>query len=422
MGYSQTNTTWSAPEGVQSLGEYWLTWQARQPGGLSLYAGTDGRHTAVIRATTARDASVIRREALALARFDHPCLPSLLDADLGARNSWAAATGALTRLRQGAPTLRTLAQGLRLHESFGTDLILVLGQRLASALDHSHHAGVVHGHLSADRVLLTLDGPLLVGWHRSRISDPGAAPAPDRTGADVRALAALLGLLGARTDWHPTGGEHFAPLLTGDDDTRAQEVGHELAEEITDPCLSSVLRPFLTLPTRDRAVSAESLLAAFRDRVPRDAFLQPFSWWLPESTRVLIDGARLDLSSRAEPDPHLLRPASLPSSAEVPLVPGRELATDDEDTGVHEPGRRGRQLTKWFRLPGRPEQVPRRGLLRRRKAGARTVIRPVDSGTGHQGRLALVFGGGTRCGRSTVAVQLASAVAEAEPASGRPPY
>ncbi|MFF1264390.1 SAV_2336 N-terminal domain-related protein [Streptomyces anulatus] len=421
VGYSQTNTTWSAPDGVQSLGEYRLTWQARQPGGSSLYAGTDGRHTAVIRASTARGASVVRREALALARFDHPCLPSLLGADLGAKGPWAAATGALTRLGQGAPTLRTLAQGLRLHESFGTDLILVLGQRLASALDHSHHAGVVHGHLSADRVLLTLDGPLLVGWHRSRISDPGAAPAPDRTGADVRALAALLGLLGARTDWHPTGGAHFAPLLTGDDDARAQAVGHELAEEITDPCLSSVLRPFLTLPTRDRAMSAESLLAAFRDRVPRDAFLQPFSWWLPESTRVLVDDARLDLSSRAEPDPHLLRPAPLPPEAEVPLVPGRELATDDEDTDVHEPGRRGRHLTKWFRLPGRPEQVPRRGLLRRRKAGARTVIGPVDSGTGHQGRLALVFGGGTRCGRSTVAVQLASAVAEAEPASGRPP-
>ncbi|WP_406240892.1 SAV_2336 N-terminal domain-related protein [Streptomyces anulatus] len=421
VGYSQTNTTWSAPDGVQSLGEYRLTWQARQPGGSSLYAGTDGRHTAVIRASTARGASVVRREALALARFDHPCLPSLLGADLGAKGPWAAATGALTRLGQGAPTLRTLAQGLRLHESFGTDLILVLGQRLASALDHSHHAGVVHGHLSADRVLLTLDGPLLVGWHRSRIAEPGTTPAPGRTGADVRALAALLGLLGARTDWHPTGGAHFAPLLTGDDDARAQAVGHELAEEITDPCLSSVLRPFLTLPTRDRAMSAESLLAAFRDRVPRDAFLQPFSWWLPESTRVLVDDARLDLSSRAEPDPHLLRPAQLPPEAEVPLVPGRELATDDEDTDVHEPGRRGRHLTKWFRLPGRPEQVPRRGLLRRRKAGARTVIGPVDSGTGHQGRLALVFGGGTRCGRSTVAVQLASAVAEAEPASGRPP-
>ncbi|CAM5721155.1 hypothetical protein SBADM41S_06189 [Streptomyces badius] len=267
VGYSQTNTTWSATDGVQSLGDYRLTWQARQPGGPSLYAGTDGRHTAVIRASTARGASVVRREALALARFDHPCLPSLLDADLGAKGPWAAATGALTRLGQGAPTLRTLARGLRLHESFGTDLILVLGQRLASALDHSHHAGVVHGHLSADRVLLTLDGPLLVGWHRSRIADPGTAPAPGRTGADVRALAALLGLLGARTDWHPTS-RSTAPLLTGDDDARAQAVGHELAEEITDPCLAAVLRPFLTLPARDRAMSAESLLAAFRDRVP----------------------------------------------------------------------------------------------------------------------------------------------------------
>ncbi|MFJ3600436.1 SAV_2336 N-terminal domain-related protein [Streptomyces sp. NPDC090126] len=422
VGYSQSNTTWSAPDDVDSLGGYRLTWQAKHQGEPSLYAGTDGQHTAVIRASTARSASLIRREALVLARFDHPCLPSLLDADLGgARNAWAAATGALTRLGQGAPTLRTLAQGLRIHESFGTDLILVLGQRLASALDHSHHAGVVHGHLSADRVLLTLDGPLLVGWHRSRIAVPGATPAPCRTGADVRALAALLGLLGARTDWHPASGAHFAPLLTGDDDARAEALGQELAGEISDPALASVLRPFLTLPAQDGAMSAEALLAAFRDRVPRDAFLQPFSWWLPESTRILIDDARLDLSSRAAPDPQLLRPAPLPPEAEVPLLPGRELATDDEDTDVHEPGRRGRTLTKWFHLPGRPEQVHRRGLFRRKKAGTRTVIRPVDGGPGPQGRLALVYGGGTGCGRSTVSVQLASAVAGDVPASGRPP-
>ncbi|MFF9509415.1 SAV_2336 N-terminal domain-related protein [Streptomyces sp. NPDC014724] len=418
VGYSQTNTTWSALDG-ESLGGYRLTWQAKQPGGPSLYAGAKGGHTAVIRASSTRGASIIRREALALARFDHPCLPSLLDADLGARNPWAAATGALTRLGQGAPTLRVLAQGLRVYESFGTDLILVLGQRLASALDHSHHAGVVHGHLSADRVLLTLDGPLLVGWHRSRIADPGAAPAPGRTGADVRALAALLGLLGARTDWHPVGGSHFSPLLARDDD--AQAVGHELADKISDPSLASVLRPFLTLPTHDRAMSAESMLAAFRDRVPRDAFLQPFSCWLPPSTRALIDDARLDLSSRAEPDPHLLLLAALPLGAEVPVIPGSELSTDDQDMDVHEPGRRGRQLTKWFRLPGRPEQVSRRSLLRRRKAGEGTVIRPIDSRTGRQGRLALVFGGGTGCGRSTVSVQLASAVAEGKPASRRPP-
>ncbi|MFE4689864.1 SAV_2336 N-terminal domain-related protein [Streptomyces sp. NPDC056749] len=421
VGYSQTSTTWSALDGgsLETIGGYRLTWQAKHPGGPSLYAGAKGEDTVVIRAGSTRGTSVLRREALALARFDHPCLPSLLDADFGATNPWAAATGALTRLGQGAPTLRVLAQGLRVYESFGTDLILVLGQRLASALDHSHHAGVVHGHLTADRVLLTLDGPLLVGWHRSRIAGPGAVPEPGRTGADVRALAALLALLGARTDWHPMSGRRFAPLLSGDGD--AQAAGHELADEISDPSLAAVLRPFLTLPTHDVAMSAESMLAAFRDRVPRDAFLQPFSWWLPRSTTALVDHARLDLSSKAAPDPSLLLPAPLPPGAEVPAVPGWELLREGEGEDAHEPGRRGRQLTKWFRLPGRPERVSRRNLRRLRKAGEETVIRPFDSRTDRQGRIALVFGAGTGCGRSTVSVQLASALADATPASGRPP-
>lgn len=422
VGYSQTNTTWaSVLDGgsPETIGGYLITGWAKRAGGPSLYAGSRGEDTAVIRASSTRGTSLLRREALALARFDHPCLPSLLDADFGATNPWAAATGALTWLGQGAPTLRFLAQGLRMYESFGTDLILVLGQRLASALDHSHHAGVVHGHLSADRVLLTLDGPLLVGWHRARIAGPGAAPEPGRTGADVRALAALLALLGARTDWHPTGGGRFAPLLGGDGDARA--VGLELADEISDPSLAAVLRPFLTLPTHDGAMSAESMLAAFRDRVPRDAFLQPFSWWLPASTRGLLDDARLDLSSKAAPDPALLLPPPPPFGAEVPATPERDLSTDDRDMDVHEPGRRGRQLTKWFRLPGHPEQVSRRNLRRRRKAGEDTVIRPFGSGTDRHGRVALVFGAGTGCGRSAVSVQLASAVAEATPASRRPP-
>ncbi|MBL1290847.1 hypothetical protein JKV81_28910 [Streptomyces sp. For3] len=419
VGYSAANTTWSAVEGG-SLGGYRLTGQANQPGGPSLFSGSKGGDQAVIRAASTHPRSVaeVRREALALARFDHPCLPSLLDADFGAGTPWAATTGALNRLGQGAPALRGVAQALRVYESFGTDLILVLGQRLASALDHSHHAGVVHGHLSADRVLLTLDGPLLVGWHRSEIAAPGGAPATGRPAGDVRALAALLGFLGARTDWHPSGTRRFAPLLTDGDD--APEVGHELAEEISDPSLAALLRPFLTLPTHHRAMTAEDMLAAFRDRVPRDAFLQPFSWWLPASSRAVIDDARVDLSSRAAPDPHILLPAQLPPGAEIP-VPGGEATAGDRQHETHEPGRRGRQLTKWFRLPGRPEQVSRRVLRRRTKPGEETVIRPLDDRPDRSGRLAVVCGAGTGSGRSTVAVQLASALAAETPASRRPP-
>uniref|UniRef100_A0AAU3GWQ3 SAV_2336 family protein n=1 Tax=Streptomyces sp. NBC_01401 TaxID=2903854 RepID=A0AAU3GWQ3_9ACTN len=419
VGYSATNTTWSALDGgsLATLGGYRLTGQASQPGGPSLFAGSKGEDRAVIRSSSSHSRSMaeVRHEALALARFDHPCLPSLLDADFGAGTFWAAATGALDRLGQGAPALRAVAQSLRVYESFGTDLILVLGQRLASALDHSHHAGIVHGHLSADRVLLTLDGPLLIGWHRSEIAAPGAAPTPGRAARDVRALAALLGLLGSRTDWHPSGTRRYEPLLTDGDD--APEVGRALVEEISDPSLAAILHPFLTLPTRHRAMTAESMLAAFRDRVPRDAFLQPFSWWLPGSTATVIDHARLDLSSRAAPDPQILLLAQVPPGAEVP-VPGGEPTEDDRPHETHEPGRRGRQLTKWFRLPGHPEQVSRRVLRRRTKPGEETVIRPFGD---RPGRLAVVFGAGRGSGRSTVAVQLASALAAATPASRRPP-
>ncbi|WP_406148682.1 SAV_2336 N-terminal domain-related protein [Streptomyces sp. NBC_01012] len=433
VGYSAASTTWSAVDSgsLATLGGYRLTGQAGQPGGPSLFAGSKGKEQAVIRASSTHPRSMaeVRREALAIARFDHPCLPSLLDAAFDSGTFWAAATGALNRLGQGAPALRAVAQSLRVHETFGTDLILVLGQRLASALDHSHHAGIVHGHLSADRVLLTLDGPLLIGWHRSETAAPGTAPTPGRTAGDVRALAALLGLLGSRTDWHPSGTRRYEPLLTDGED--APEVGRALLDEISDPSLAAVLSPFLTLPTHHRAMTAESMLAAFRDRVPRDAFLQPFSWWLPASTATVIDHARLDLSSRAAPGPQVLLAARLPLGAEVPLpdgeaspaggdvpLPGGEPTANDRPYETHEPGRRGRQLTKWFRLPGRPEQVSRHVLRRRTRAGKETVIRPFGD---RPGRLAVVFGAGPGTGRSTVAVQLASALAAATPASRRPP-
>ncbi|MFE9824276.1 SAV_2336 N-terminal domain-related protein [Streptomyces sp. NPDC005791] len=424
VGYSQMRSDWSAVDHLafhvqKPIGGYRITGQA--PGWRDkpdLFAGEKDGHTAVIRVPLPKfpqGVSLIRREALVLARFDHPCLPSLLDADLSAPTPWAAATGAIGKSGYGAPTLQALAIGLRMYERFSTDLILVLGQRLASALDHSHSAGVVHGHLTADRILLTLDGPLLVGWHRAEVADPGTGrPA----GGDVRALAALLGLLGARADRHPMGGRRFAPLLTGDDDAPA--VGRELVDEISDPSLAAILRPFLTLPAHHRAMTAESMLAAFRDRVPRDAFLQPFFWWLPASTRDVVDRARLDLSPRAAPDPRLLLPAPPPPAPEIP-VPGEEPPAADHPPAAHQPGLRGRQLTRWFRLPGRPEQISRRNLRRRTKAGEETVIRPLDDGTNRPGRLALVFGAGTGCGRSTVAVQLASALAAAAPASRRPP-
>ncbi|MCZ7413683.1 MULTISPECIES: SAV_2336 N-terminal domain-related protein [unclassified Streptomyces] len=371
------------------------TWQSRT--GESVHSGVDGRRAALIRTARSIHSTAypfVHTETMATLRFDHPCLPALLDGNLSRAWPWVAVSGAMSPNGRPAPELREALRYARLPAA----AVLVLGQRLASALDHAHRAGVVHGRLMPRHVLLTEDGPLITGWHRAVLDGgPGTPTAAD----DVRRLAQLL----CQT--------HTGLWVT-----------EPLADVEDLPQLAAVLGPFVT----DAApvMSADALLAALRDGTARGAFDLPPREWLPHRAFAWVEGTHV---YRPGGHSRVVQPVQWPEppGPQVPFTP--EVPHEDEDPSItaerwaphREPPR-----TKWFTLPGGTAKPPSwfaRRLRRGGHSGDGALLRPRPS-YGRElpvGSLIAVFGAVPGSGCSSVAVQLASALAASIPASRRPP-
>ncbi|MBW1599524.1 SAV_2336 N-terminal domain-related protein [Streptomyces sp. JJ38] len=369
------------------------TWQSRT--GESVHSGADGHRVALIRTARSIHSTAypfVHTETMATLRFDHPCLPALLDGNLSRAWPWVAVSGAMSRNGRPAPELR---DALR-YAPLPAAAVLVLGQRLASALDHAHRVSVVHGRLMPRHVLLTEDGPLITGWHRA-VLDGG--PGTPTAGDDVRRLALLL-----------------CQTHTGLWDT-------EPLTDVQDPQLAALLGPFATGTAP--VMSADALLAALRDGTVRGAFDMPPREWLPQRAFAWVEGTHVYRPGHTR----VVQPVQWPEppGPQVPFTP--EVPHEDEDpsiTAERSAPRREPPRTKWFTLPGGTAKPPSwfaRRLRRGGRPGDGALLRPRPS-YGRElpvGSLTAVFGAVPGGGRSTVAVQLASALAAAAAPSRRPP-
>ncbi|MER6122838.1 SAV_2336 N-terminal domain-related protein [Streptomyces sp. NPDC001795] len=385
----------------KQIGGYELLGWAPASGPTHVYLGrdSDGATAAVRRPADSSESTrhFLLVEVAALSRFDHPCLPALFDHEADAPRPWTAASPVTTRSGGRAPHLAELISAT---EPLGTDATLALGWRLASALAHSHSIGVVHGRLSPRHVLLTRDNPVIIGWHRATVDGQPAQPgrAPARPEDDLKALAAILAHAALGTDWpaspyHRSSGT-LDPLDEADwFDTSPPRSVDPMIHALIGRCLRA---PDGTPPT------AVGVLALLRDRLPRQDSTDP-------ALQVWLSPSALEVTGDAE----LLRtPPRHTGRREGPQIP-----IEGPEPAVHEgPSPVGTNSPKWQLLPG---SVPSpRGLKRlARRLPQPAALQPYEGPPDH---CVAVISPHHGSGRSTVAVQLASALsARAASARGR---
>lgn len=149
------------------------------------------------RPSASGDAELVHRfpqEAAAAAALHHPHLVAPLGAGVTRSLLWCAQT---------PDDGETLAARLAQRGPLDRDDTVRLVQQIASALDHAHHHGVVHGDVGPERVLMANDAARVTGFVSGRLlrelwaqRESGASPAaaPERAvtpAADQYALAAM---------------------------------------------------------------------------------------------------------------------------------------------------------------------------------------------------------------------------------------
>lgn len=204
------------------IGPYEIQRRLGQGGMGTVYLGqtADGQDAAVKVLKTdgdfdeweARDR--FRREALSLARVQHPCLVPVLDSDTTGELPWIA-----TEYVKG----KTLKQWVDTYGALSDRAIATLVSGLAEALAALHDDGIVHRDLKPGNIVLTDTGPVIIDFGISLLGDatrltadasitlgslsylaPEALTrAPDTPARDIFALGGVL--LFAATSHGPVG-------------------------------------------------------------------------------------------------------------------------------------------------------------------------------------------------------------------------
>lgn len=371
------------------VGDYDLLGWAPTSGPTSVYLGrnSEGVTTAVRRlAYNAVNAKrLLLVEVAAVGRFNHPCLPVLFDHEAHSPRPWTAVSPVTTPTGGRAPDLNDIVTGVG---PLGVDAVLSLAQRLASALAHSHGAGVVHGRLSPRHVLLTDGDPVLIGWHRATVD---GTPAEPRTPAaspadDLRALAGILAYAALGTEWPAPRSDRFTGRLRGIDESIWTSSRPASA---VDPALHAVVGRCLRGP--DGATpTAEAVLTLLRDRLPRhDAGAPGMREWFSPAVRELIEEAEL----------HRTPPT-------VTLRDGPQVPVTSEEARIQEQPVRDKPTPQVWELP--PGAV--RPMRRRRWLKRHSDPEDLEVVSGPPGPCVAVISPHEASGRSTVAVHLAAAL------------
>ncbi|MBA8956409.1 biotin carboxyl carrier protein [Actinomadura namibiensis] len=186
------------PGDPRRVGPYRLERRLGGTGRVFLGRSRDGRPVAVrvVRGEPAGEAGFRRRfaaEARAARRVVGPRTARVLDADPAADPPWLA-----TAYVPG-PSLR---DAVRERGPLPPAEVTVLGAGLTEGLAAIHGAGIAHGGLTPDDVILAEDGPLIVGFGAPRARDAVGSPpflSPEQAGGgpagppgDVFSLASVL--------------------------------------------------------------------------------------------------------------------------------------------------------------------------------------------------------------------------------------
>lgn len=397
VGYSGTarpRYPWQplSAQDPKQVGDYDLLGGAPASGPTSVYLGRnhEGVTAAVRRVVYSVQGAgrLLLVEVAAVGRFDHPCLPVLFDHEALSPRPWTAVSPVTTSSGGRAPHLGEVVSGA---EPLGTDATLVLAQHIASALAHSHGAGVVHGRLSPRHVLLTQGGPVLIGWHRATVDGEPAqrGTSPAHRTDDLKALAGILAYAALGPEWPaPRYDRSTGRLRPLEEDDWTVPV----PPATVDPALHTVVRRCLRGPDGS-APTATDVLALLRERLPRRDLTAPgLHLWLSPSARELIGDAEL-----------LRTPPSVTGLRDGPQVP----VSGEEALAEARPMKAGPDTRRWELPPGAPRPARRRRWHRRNEPVE--ALAPRADGPGP---CVAVVSPHDASGRSTVAVELASALAD----------
>jgi DNA-binding SARP family transcriptional activator/ABC-type glycerol-3-phosphate transport system substrate-binding protein/tRNA A-37 threonylcarbamoyl transferase component Bud32 len=214
------------------------------------YQPAVGREVAikVIRADLANDPGFIRRfqtEAQIVATLEHPHIVPLYD-------YWREPDAAylVTRLMSGS--LTTVLERGPLTPSQTITMI----EQLGDALQTAHRAGVVHGDIKADNVLLDGDGNAYLSDFGIAVGDAEVSPSSDVHGLGVLIAEALTGTTDELDGLRRSLPDQVARVIdraTGVDASDRYGNVHDLATDLRE-ALSGDTRPSLVTPIVDAAV------------------------------------------------------------------------------------------------------------------------------------------------------------------------
>jgi hypothetical protein len=115
-----------------------------------------------------------------------------------------------------------------------------LGAAVATTLADLHDAGITHGRVGADHILVgTAGGPVLCGFAEAVASGHGASPAAGTMDVIAlgRTLAAVLAPLGAGAPTPPPLHRLLGRASTNGHRGSARRLAHQLLDERFNPCL-----------------------------------------------------------------------------------------------------------------------------------------------------------------------------------------
>ncbi|MFE2871195.1 hypothetical protein [Embleya sp. NPDC059259] len=277
--------------------------------------------------------------------------------------------GGLTPDRRTAPEPISLREAVRTHGPLSEEAVRALGAGLAAALVTVHEVRLVHRDLKPSNVLLTLDGPRVIGFGIARAADATAltttgvfvgSPAfmsPEQADGREAGRRRVLARFGARAR-----GDRRRAVRRGAHMYRV--IGHEPNLSRVPYSMHPVIEACLHKDPEQRPTPEQIVAALAPDGNPRVLF---GPGWLPGGVVEVMARRAVDLLEiETEPEPAADLAPTRVAGAEPTRVAGEQgtrLAPESTPAGPARPS--GSRRGWWWKYPLRTSRPRERRRSRR---------------------------------------------------------